>query len=326
MFGELVPKRVALQKAEKISLSTARTVIVVSKIASPFIKLLSSSTRLILRMLGMHHETLEEKVSEEEIRSMIETGQEAGVFNEYEKNLIESIFEFDDILAKEIMTSRTNVYAIDVNDDLSEYIDELLETRHSRIPVYDDEIDNIIGILYMKDFMLQARKVGFEKVDIKSIMHKPYFVPESKNIDELFKELQQSRQYLAVLIDEYGGFSGIVTIEDLVEEVMGPINDAGDIKEYSIEKIDDKTYMLTGLIYIDDINDELGLEIESENHDTISGFLLDIIGVIPEEDDRRVIKFENLIFEIIEIKEKRIEKIKLTITDADNPADETNDK
>jgi putative hemolysin len=326
VFGELVPKRVALQKAEKISLSTARTVIVVSKIASPFIKLLSSSTRLILRMLGMHHETLEEKVSEEEIRSMIETGQEAGVFNEYEKNLIESIFEFDDILAKEIMTSRTNVYAIDVNDDLSEYIDELLETRHSRIPVYDDEIDNIIGILYMKDFMLQARKVGFEKVDIKSIMHKPYFVPESKNIDELFKELQQSRQYLAVLIDEYGGFSGIVTIEDLVEEVMGPINDAGDIKEYSIEKIDDKTYMLTGLIYIDDINDELGLEIESENHDTISGFLLDIIGVIPEEDDRRVIKFENLIFEIIEIKEKRIEKIKLTITDADNPADETNDK
>lgn len=324
VFGELVPKRVALQKAEKISLATARTVIVVSKIASPFIKLLSSSTRLILRMLGMHHEALEEKVSEEEIRSMIETGQEAGVFNEYEKNLIESIFEFDDILAKEIMTSRTNVYAIDINDKLSGYIDELLETRHSRIPVYDDEIDNIIGILYMKDFILQARKTGFEKVDIRSILHKPYFVPESKNIDELFKELQQSRQYLAVLIDEYGGFSGIVTIEDLVEEVMGPINDTGDIKEFSIEKVDDKTYMLTGLIYIDDINDELGLEIESENHDTISGFLLDIIGVIPEEDDRRIINFENLTFEIIEIKEKRIEKIKLTIADEKNPAEVNN--
>lgn len=326
VLGELVPKRVALQKAEKISLATVRPVIVVSKIASPFVKLLSSSTRLILRMMGMHHETLEEKVSEEEIRSMIETGQEAGVFNEYEKNLIESIFEFDDILAKEIMTSRTNVYAIDINDDLNEYIDELLETRHSRIPVYDDEIDNIIGILYMKDFMLQARKVGFEKVDIKPILHKPYFVPESKNIDELFKELQQSRQYLAVLIDEYGGFSGIVTIEDLVEEVMGPINDTGDIKEYSIEKIDNKIYMLSGLIYIDDINDELGLEIESENHDTISGFLLDIIGVIPEEDDRRVIRFENLIFEIIEIKEKRIEKIKLTIADKNNTAEENNHK
>lgn len=315
VFGELIPKRIALQKAEKISLFTVKPVIVVSKIAAPFIKLLSASTRLVLRMLGMHNETLEEKVSEEEIRSMIETGQEAGVFNEYEKNLIESIFEFDDILAKEIMTSRTNVYAIDINDPLGEYIDELLVTRHSRIPVYDDEIDNIIGILYMKDYFLEARKVGFENVNIRPILHKPYFVPESKNIDELFKELQQSRQYLAVLIDEYGGFSGIVTIEDLVEEVMGPINDMGDLKESSIEKIDSQTYLLNGLIYIDDINDELDLNIVSENHDTLSGFLLDMIGVIPEEDDRRIIKFDNLEFEIMEIKEKRIVKTKLKILD-----------
>lgn len=315
VFGELIPKRIALQKAEKISLFTVKPVIVVSKIASPFIRLLSSSTRLVLRMLGMHNEALEEKVSEEEIRSMIETGQEAGVFNEYEKNLIESIFEFDDILAKEIMTSRTNVYAIDINDPLGEYIDELLVTRHSRIPVYDDEIDNIIGILYMKDYFLEARKVGFENVNIRPILHKPYFVPESKNIDELFKELQQSRQYLAVLIDEYGGFSGIVTIEDLVEEVMGPINDMGDLKESSIEKIDSQTYLLNGLIYIDDINDELDLNIVSENHDTLSGFLLDMIGVIPEEDDRRIIKFDNLEFEIMEIKEKRIVKTKLKILD-----------
>jgi putative hemolysin len=315
VFGELIPKRIALQKAEKISLFTVKPIIIVSKIASPFIKLLSSSTRLVLRMLGMHHEALEEKVSEEEIRSMIETGQEAGVFNEYEKNLIESIFEFDDILAKEIMTSRTNVYAVDINDPLEEYIDELLATRHSRIPVYDDEIDNIIGILYMKDYFLEARKVGFENVDIRPILHKPYFVPESKNIDELFKELQQSRQYLAVLIDEYGGFSGIVTIEDLVEEVMGPIDDMGDLKESSIEKIDSQTYLLNGLIYIDDLNDELDLNIVSENHDTLSGFLLDMIGVIPEEDDRRIIKFDNLEFEIMEIKEKRIEKTKLKILD-----------
>jgi putative hemolysin len=313
VFGELIPKRIALQKAEKISLFTVQPIIIASKIASPFVKLLSSSTRLVLRMLGMHHEALEEKVSEEEIRSMIETGQEAGVFNEYEKNLIESIFEFDDILAKEIMTSRTNVYAIDINDPLNEYIDELLATRHSRIPVYDDEIDNIIGILYMKDYFLEARKVGFENVNIKPILHKPYFVPESKNIDELFKELQQSRQYLAVLIDEYGGFSGIVTIEDLVEEVMGPINDMGDLKESSIEKIDNQTYLLNGLIYIDDLNDELGLNIISENHDTLSGFLLDMIGVIPEEDDRRIIKFNNLEFEIMEIKEKRIVTTRLKI-------------
>lgn len=315
VFGELVPKRIALQKAESISLFAARPVVIVSKIAYPFIKLLSASTRLILRILGMHHETLEEQVTEEEIKSMIETGQEAGVFNEYEKNLIESIFEFDDILAKEIMTSRTHVYAIDINDPLIEYVDELLATRHSRIPVYDDEIDNIIGILYMKDFYLQARKVGFENVQLRPILHKPYFVPESKNIDELFKELQGSKQYIAVLIDEYGGFSGIVTIEDLVEEVMGPIDDMGDIIESSIEKIDPKTFMLNGLVYIDDLNDALDLKIESENHDTLSGFLLDMIGVIPEEDDRRVLALDNLLFEILEIKEKRITKIKLTISE-----------
>ncbi len=263
----------------------------------------------------MHHEKLEEQVTEEEIKSMIETGQEAGVFNEYEKTLIESIFEFDDILAKEIMTSRTDVYAIDINDPLSEYVDELLASRRSRIPVYDDEIDNIIGILYMKDFYLQARRVGFENVQIRPILHKPYFVPESKNIDELFKELQNSKQYMAVLIDEYGGFSGIVTIEDLVEEVMGPIDDMGDIIESTIEKIDSRTYMLNGLVYIDDTNDALGLKIESENHDTLSGLLLDIIGVIPEEDDRRVLSVDNLIFEVLEIKEKRITKTKLTILD-----------
>ncbi len=315
VFGELVPKRIALQKAEAVSLFAARPVSIVSKIAYPFIKLLSASTRLVLRMFGMHHEKLEEQVTEEEIKSMIETGQEAGVFNEYEKNLIESIFEFDDILAKEIMTSRTYVYAIDINDPLSEYIDELLATRHSRIPVYDDEIDNIIGILYMKDFYLEARKVGFENVQIRPILHKPYFVPESKNIDELFKELQGSKQYIAVLIDEYGGFAGIVTIEDLVEEVMGPIDDMGDIVESTIEKVDPKTYMLNGLVYIDDINDALGLKIESENHDTLSGLLLDIMGVIPEEDDRSILAIGNLTFEILEIKEKRITKTKLTILD-----------
>ncbi len=315
VFGELVPKRIALQKAESVSLFAARPVAAVSKIAYPFVKLLSVSTRLVLRIFGMHHEKLEEQVTEEEIKSMIETGQEAGVFNEYEKTLIESIFEFDDILAKEIMTSRTDVYAIDINDPLSEYVDELLASRRSRIPVYDDEIDNIIGILYMKDFYLQARRVGFENVQIRPILHKPYFVPESKNIDELFKELQNSKQYMAVLIDEYGGFSGIVTIEDLVEEVMGPIDDMGDIIESTIEKIDSRTYMLNGLVYIDDINDALGLKIESENHDTLSGLLLDIIGVIPEEDDRRVLSVDNLIFEVLEIKEKRITKTKLTILD-----------
>lgn len=326
VFGELIPKRVALQKSEVISLAIAKPVQVSSKVAAPFVKLLSFSTSLVLKVLGMHNEDLEERVSEEEIRSLIETGQENGVFNEYEKTMIESIFEFDDKLAREIMTSRTNVYAIDINEPIADYVDELLGTRHSRIPVYDDEVDNIIGIMYTKDFILEARKVGFEKVNIKSILHKPYFVPESKNIDELFKELQQSKQYIAVLIDEYGGFSGIVTVEDLVEEVMGSIDDTGDEAEPYIEKIDGNTYILNGLVSIWDLNDELDLDIMSENHDTISGLLIDMIGIIPDEGDNRVVKINNLTFRIEEIKDKRIERIRLTVEDKKKESDEEEDE
>jgi len=313
VLGELVPKRVALQNAEKISIATVGVVNVISKILSPFIKLLSFSTTLVLRILGKHNEHLEERVSEEEIRSMIETGQENGVFQQYEKEMIESIFEFDDKLADEIMTSRTDVYAIDVSLPLSTYIDEMIQTRHSRIPVYEETIDNIVGVLYIKDFLLEARKVGFDNVDVHSLMHKPYFIPESKAIDELFQELQGSKQYIAILIDEYGGFSGIVTMEDIVEEVMGAIDDQGDEEEPKIEKIDDGTYILYGLVPINELNNKLGLDISSEQHDTISGYLLDILGRIPDEDEKNEIQLENLSFKIEEIREKRIEKICLHI-------------
>ena len=313
VFGELIPKRIALQKSEVISLAIAKPVQITSKITAPFVRFLSFSTSIVLKMLGMHNEDLEERVSEEEIRSLIETGQENGVFNEYEKTMIELIFEFDDKLAREIMTSRTNVYAIDINEPITEYLDELLETRHSRIPVYDDEIDNISGSLYIKDFILEARKVGFENVKIRPILHKAYFVPESKKIDELFKELQASKQYIAILIDEYGGFSGIVTVEDLVEEVMGDIDDTGDQIEPFIEKIDNNNFILNGLVTIWDINDELDLDIMSENHDTISGLLIDMLGVIPDEGDNPIVKIDNMTFRIEEIKDKRIERIRLTV-------------
>ena len=313
VFGELVPKRIALQKAEAISMFAIKPINFVSKAASPFIKLLTASTNLTLRVIGMNAKDLEAKVSEEEIRSMIEVGQEAGVFNRKEKEMITSIFEFDDKLAKEVMTPRINVYAIDILDPIESYLDEMLEMKYSRIPVYEEDIDNIIGILYIKDFLLEARKKGFENVDIRSILHKPYLVPESKNIDELFKELQQSHIYLAILIDEYGGFSGIVSIEDLVEEIMGDISDEYDDGDPTIQKLDHNTYIIDGLISIDELNNRLDLDISSDNYDTLSGLLVDIIGAIPNEDDNRTIEFDNMVFKLEKIKEKRIEKVKLYI-------------
>lgn len=313
VFGELFPKRIALQKSEAIAMAAVKPIAFIARVTLPFIKLLSVSTNLLIRIVGLNKEGLDEKVSREEIRSLVEVGQEHGVINETEKEMINSIFEFDDKIAYEVMTPRTEVYLINIDTPLNKYIDELMEERYSRIPVYKGDTDNIIGILYMKDFYTEARKKGFEGVNIEEILHTPYFIPETKNIDELFKELQTSKKHMAVLIDEYGGFSGIVTIEDLIEEVMGDIEDEYDNDEPKIKKIDPNTYIIDGMLSIDDFSEFFNVKIESEDYDTIGGFLIDYLGRIPENTDENTIEYENLILKIIDIKEKRIEKIKVCI-------------
>ncbi|MBN1053532.1 HlyC/CorC family transporter [Clostridium botulinum] len=313
VFGELFPKRIALKKSEAIAMFSVRPILYVSKITAPFIKLLSASTNILVSLAGLDKEGLDEKVSKEEIKSLVEVGQEHGVINETEKEMINSIFEFDDKLADEVMTPRTEVYLINIDKPLEEYLDELLEEKYSRVPVYEEDIDNIIGILYMKDFILEARKHEFENVNIREILHSPYFVPETKNIDDLFNELKSYKKHMAILIDEYGGFSGIVTIEDLVEEVMGNIDDEYDEEECFIQKIDSNTFIVNGLMPIDDLNDCLHIQLVSDECDTISGFLINIMGKIPNNIEEKVIEYENIIFKIESIKEKRIEKIKICI-------------
>lgn len=314
VLGELFPKRLALQYSEKISMLTVKPIIVVSKITKPFVWLLSTSVSILLRITGVNTTDVEEQYSEEEIKSLLEVGQETGLIKETGKEMITSIFEFDDILAYEIMTPRTDVYMININDSLEDYVDELLEKRFSRVPVYERDIDNIIGILYIKDFVIAARKHGFENVDIKSLLRKPYFVPESKKIDDLFRELQESKVHIAILIDEYGGFSGIVTIEDLIEEVMGDIEDEDEEIEPKFEKIDDNTFLIDGQYYIDDLNDKLLLNLESDEHETIGGLLIDLLGEIPGEDETdRIIELDNLTFKIECVKDRRIDKVKLHV-------------
>jgi putative hemolysin len=271
---------------------------------------------VLLRITGIKDTNIEEQYSEEEIKSLLEVGQETGLIKEAGKEMITSIFEFDDKLAYEVMTPRTDVYMININDNLADYVDELLEERYARVPVYEKDSDNIIGILYMKDFIIEARKHGFENVDIRSLLRKPYFVPESKNIDDLFRELQETKVHIAALIDEYGGFAGIVTIEDLIEEVMGNIDDEYDDSEAKIEKLDDNTYLIDGQFYIDDLNDELLLNLESEEHETIGGLIIDLLGEIPDEDEteKRIVELENCTFKIESVKDRRIDKVKLYIT------------
>lgn len=256
---------------------------------------------------------MEEKVSEEEIKSLIEIGEKHGVFNETEKEMITSVLSFDNKIAREIMTPRKNVYFINIDKELNLYLDELLEMRHSRIPIYQGEKDNIIGILYMKDFIIEARKKGFENVDIKSIMQKPYFIPENKNIDILFKEFQKNKIFVALLIDEYGSFSGLVTMEDLIEEVMGDIEEIYDEDEPKLEKLDKDNYLVDGLYSMRELNYDLDMKLENDDVDTVSGFVINLLGKIPEEGEKLKVEYNNLTFEVLEIKDHCIQKIKIII-------------
>ena len=309
VFGELVPKRIALKKSEKIAMISLRPVMIISKITAPFIKILSLSTSFLLKLLGLDSEELDERVTKEEIKSFIEAGEEYGAINESEKEMIDGIFEFDDKKAEKVMTPRTEVYCIDIKDPLSSYLDELLEMRYARIPVYEDDIDNIIGILYMKDFIIEAKNKGFENVNIREILQEPYFVHEGKKVQALFKSLQLLQRHIAIVIDEYGGFSGIITIEDLIEEIMGEINDEDDKNEECIKKVGENVFLVDGVTTLEELSDKLNIDVQSDEIDTLSGFLINLIGKIPSEEDESIIKYKDITFKIDKLGEKRIEKI-----------------
>ncbi|MGI6751045.1 MAG: hemolysin family protein [Anaerovoracaceae bacterium] len=317
-FGNNIPKRIAALHSERIALGGVRFLTLTSRILSPFIWLTSKTVGVFLKLFRQQH-TAEEEFSEDEIMSMLEVGRETGVLKEEGRKMINSIFDFDDKIAKEVMTPRTDVFAIDLEDPPEEYTEELMELRYTRIPVYENDSDNIIGILNMKDYFIKAREKGFDNVNIREILRKPYFIPENKNIDDLFHDLQRSKQHIAILIDEYGGFTGIVTMEDLIEEVMGDIDDEYDEEEQSIVKIGENLYMIEGWATLDEMNEELEIKLESDSSETIGGYLIDILGEIPEEGkhEHQVIKVDNCEFTIESVKDRRIERIRLVLLPED---------
>ena len=322
-LGEMVPRRIALQHTEGITVNGAVPVGILNVVMKPFMVLVWALSFVVLKVLRQRTDLNDNEYSEENIEEMLEAGRESGELKEEGKKMITGVFAFDDILAYEIMTPRTDVFAIDINDPADEYIDELMELRYSRIPVYEDDSDNIIGILYIKDYLIKAREDGFENVDIKSILRTPYFVPETKNIDSLFFELQKTKQHIAILIDEYGGFCGIVTMEDIIEEVMGDIDDEYDEEEEEIREIGRNLYIVEGSMDIDDLNEELGLNLESEDSETIGGFLIELLGEIPDEENiGKEIFFENCVFTIKTVKDRRIEQITIKINDINDKVSE----
>ncbi len=316
VLGELIPKRIAVQKSEKIAMSTIRPIMLLYKITLPFVRILTYSTDSIISLLGIKYDKVEEKITEEEIRRIINEGEEKGVLDKEEKEMIQGVFDFDDKLAKAVMTPRTKVFAIDVEMNINEAVDVIIKKQYSRVPIYKGNMDNIIGIINMKDLLkvLVGKKEEF--ISLEDIARKPYFVPETKDINILFRELKESNNHLAILIDEYGGFSGIVTIEDLIEEILGDIFDEYDKlrkNEEAIIKIDKDTYIVSGLISIKKINDELGIGLPEDDVDTLGGFILDLIGIIPVEDKEYSVEYKNITFFIEKVVNKRIELVKIYV-------------
>ena len=308
VFGELVPKRLAMKYYEKISYATIGVIKTISVITAPLVKLLTISTNMVSKIFGVG-EAEEEIVTEEEIKMMIDEGEEKGTIEKGQKQLLNNVFQFNDIIVSEIMTPRTDMYAIDINDDINKLLDKIDEYKYSRIPVYDESIDDIKGILYVKD-MIKPLKNN-KKIDLKKLMREPYFVPESKDIDDLFKEMQQNKVQMAIVIDEYGGTAGVITMEDIIEEIVGNIFDEYDDDEVDVKKIDDNTYIFNGTVTLYEVNRIFGVEIPEGDYETLSGYLLDLLGRIPDENENPVIEDENLTYKVEEVEDRRIKYVKV---------------
>lgn len=309
VLGELVPKRLALEKSDKIALMVANPIRILSKITSPAVKLLSFTTNLVARLFGGSNTIDNSQITEEEIRLMINVGEEKGIFQETETNMINSIFEFDDTVAKEVMTPRTHIIAVSVEASVDEILETIVEENFSRIPVYENSIDNIIGLLYVKDLFALIKKSTEWDISLKDLIRPAYFVPEYKKIDELFKEMQKSKTHIAIVIDEYGGTAGLITIEDLLEEIVGNIFDEYDDVVLEYEQLDDNTYLVNGLLSISEINDIMHIDLPEEEFDTISGMILSLSGKMPEVGEE--VEFDDVAFRIEEVDDKRISKIKI---------------
>ena len=307
VFGELVPKRVAMKNYEKIAYGTVRAIRTISILTLPFVKLLTASTNIISKIFGVSPED-EETVTEEEIRMMVDVGEEKGAIEEEERELINNVFEFNDKVVSEVMIHRTEIFALDIKNNLSDILKQIEDLKYSRIPVYEDSIDDIKGVLYTKDLIKYLKKQKDSK--IKTMMREAYFVSENKPINELFKDFQKNKTQMAIVVDEYGGTSGIITMEDILEELVGNIFDEYDDVELDYEKIDDNTYMINGNVSIYDLKKILDVKIPEGDYDTLSGYLIELLGRIPLDDEKPVIETPAVTYKIEEYEDKRIIKVK----------------
>lgn len=309
VFGMMIPKRIAMQYYEKIAFSLVGLVSLVSAITRPFVWLLTATSGGILRLFGIDLNKKPEEVTEEEIRMMIDVGGQSGTIEQAEKDMLNNIFEFDDSTAEGMMTHRTEMTAVEVGTPLAEIIALAVESGHSRIPVYEEDLDSIIGVLYVKD-LLGLIISPTDEFDLRRYMRKPLYAMESTRSVTLLSEFKQKKIQIAIVVDEYGGTSGIVTMEDLLEEIVGNIQDEYDDEEEDITNVGDGSYLVDGLAPLDDVLGFFELEIEdADDYDTIGGYVVDTIGYIPEEDAHPSIKIGDILFTVEAVDDRHIQTL-----------------
>ena len=307
IFGELVPKSIALMHPETVGLWTARTIEAFSKVTSIFVKILTFSTAIVLRPFGRKPFTERAYITEEEVKMLIKEGGKHGVFEPTEEKILQSVFEFTDMSAKEVMVPDTQMVAIQIDCSPQEILTLIAEEQFSRYPVYGKELNDIRGILYAKDFLTLHAKTG--QVDIRKIIKPPFFIPETMNISLLLREMQRRRSHMALVVDEYGGISGLVTIEDLLEEIVGEIRDEHDV-ESPVIHLPDGTFLIDASISLRDLKEDHQIALpESTEYETLGGFLMTTLQKIPKVGD--VVITEGKRINIVEMVGQRISKVKL---------------
>ncbi len=314
VFGELFPKQIALQMPETIAMGTSGIVSFVQKIFRPFIWLLSASTDLLQRITPIDFTESDEKFTREEMRVIIDQSRESGSFDMDELDMMEGVLSLDTKIAREVMVPRTDTVMMDIDADYHENLRKVIDSPYSRIPIYKEEKDNVIGILHMKTLLKKATEEGFENIDLLKTSNRPMLVPSTIYIDDLLIEFQREQQHMAVLIDEYGGVEGIVTMEDLLEEIVGEIDDESDITTLGdIRIIDEFNYYINGGISIEEFNDYFDEDIEADEVDTIAGFIIHHIGYVPDEEERVSLRINNYVLTTSEIQNGRIYGVLLNI-------------
>lgn len=309
VLGELVPKKIAMQKAEALSFRFIGILSATASIFSVFITFLTVSTNFVLKLLGLDPNSTEDTVTEEEILMMVDVGEEKGLIVGSAKDMIENIFDFADTTVEEIMTHRTDVAAIEDTSSISDVVALAIEEGYSRIPVFHEDLDTILGIIYVKDLL---KYVGSEingGVKITDLMRPAYFVPETKRCTQLFTEMTERKVQIAVIVDEYGGTSGIITLEDLLEAIVGNIQDEFDDEEEEIRRVSDNSYTVEGSTSIDEISDLVGVDLPEGDYDTIAGLVVENLGRIPKFGEHPTIYVKNLTLTVQEVEENRISRL-----------------